>query len=284
LTVASDRTNGDGITRGVGVLEFHYENGDTRPIQVMQNLSINNGLDNSPQGSFPASTRSSRLSLILDAAPSVDVNGVPQTLGLIDVNSQGLLGGMITGTGDLDGDATFNNDRVFSSADGTRDYYPRGVWSTRFPSSPESDFLVEAIYAGTVYRWEVSYTGNIIWADPNTGTLASVSDTGGVDVVLKGVSSAPATTIPGDYNNDNIVNGADYVVWRKNRMTNNMLPNDPFGPLILDSQYNLWRANFGKTPGTGAGSVVTMDAVPEPGTVVLTFGGLISVARVRRRS
>jgi hypothetical protein len=284
FTVASDRTNGDGITRGVGVAEFHFENGGTRPIQVANTLSINNGLDNSPQGLFSASTRSSRLALVLDAAPTVDINGVPQSLGLFDVNFSGLLGGTISGTGDLDGDTVFNNDRVFSSADGAKDYYPRSAWSRpSLAGINQDDFLVQAIYGGTVYKWEVSYTGTITWTDPNLGTVASVSDTDGVDVVLKGVSSGPATTIAGDYNNNNIVDAADYVVWRKNRLTANVMPNDPFGPLIADSQYNLWRANFGKTPGTGAGSVVNICAVPEPSTLVLILGGLIGVVLVRRR-
>ena len=282
MRVASDRTNGDGISRGVGFVEFHYENGNTRPIQVMQNLSINNGLDNTPQGTFPASTRSSRLSLVLDAAPTVDGGGVPQTLGLIDVNHQSIIGGTILGTGDLDGDGTFDNDRVFTSANGSKDYYPRSEWS-RFPSLQESDFLVEAIFAGTVYRWEVSYTGNITWIDPNAGTIASVSDTGGVDVVLKGVSSAVATTIPGDFNNNGVVDAADYVLWRKNQRTSNVLANDPFGPLIGDSQYKLWKANFGKTPGQGAGSVLNSVRVPEPNTMLIVLGAIIGALLFRRR-
>jgi hypothetical protein len=248
----------------------------------MQNLSINNGLDNTPQAPFPASTRSSRLSLVLDAAPTVDGNGVPQTLGLIDVNHQGIIGGSIMGTGDLDGDGTFNNDRVFSSADGSKNYYPRGDWS-RFPSLQESDFLVEAIYAGIVYRWEVSYTGNITWTDPNSGTLASVSDTGGVDVVLKGVSSGSATSIPGDYNNNGIVDAGDYVVWRKNQRTSAVLPNDPFGPLVGDSQFNLWRANFGKVPGQGAGSGISAGNIPEPAAILLVFAAVICATFARRR-
>lgn len=283
LTVASDRTNGDGITRGVGVVEFHFENGNTRPIQVMQNLSLNNGLDNSPQGSFPASTRSSRLSLVLDAAPTVDGNGVPQALGLIDVNSQGLLGGTIGGTGDLDGDATFNNDRVFSSADGVKDYYPRNVFTSRptLTSQPEDNFLVSAIYNGTLYKWEVTYTGNIVWADVNAGTLASVSDTGGVDVVLKGVSSGPANSIPGDFNNNGVVDAADYVLWRKNQRTTNVLANDPYGPLVSDSQFALWRSNFGKTIGQGAGTALNSGAVPEPGAMLLVFVVLMGAATLR---
>jgi hypothetical protein len=281
MAVAAERTLADGLTRGVGVVEFHYENGNTRPIQVMQNISINNGLDSS---ATPSTTRSSRLSLILDAAPTVDGSGVPQMLPLIDVNSQGLLGGVINGTGDLDGDGTTNNDRIFSSADGTKNYYPRSAWTrSTLSSHPQDDFLVSAIYNGIVYKWEVSYTGNITFTDPNAGTIGSVSDTGGVDVVLKGVSSGPATTVPGDYNNNGIVDAGDYDVWRKNRLTDHVLPNDPFGPMVVDSQYNLWKSNFGKTPGPGSGTVLNTGAVPEPGTMFLFLAGLISVSLIRRK-
>jgi len=287
MRVASDRTNGDGLTRGVGFLEFHYENGNTRPVQVMTNLSLNNGLDNTPQGSFPASTRSSRLALILDAAPTVDGNGVPQTLGLIDVGSQGIFAGVINGVGDLDGDGIFTNDQVFSSADGTKNYYPRSAFTDplrpNLSSQPVDNFLVSAIYNGIIYKWEVSYTGSITFSDPNTGTVGSVSDTGGADVVLKGVSSGPATSVPGDYNNNGVVDAADYVVWRKNQRTTNVLPNDPFGPLIGDSQFNLWRSNFGKVPGQGAGSSLIGGAVPEPATVWLAVASVFATVLPRRR-
>ena len=35
----------DGVTRGVAISEFHYENGGVRPIQVASHLTLNNGLE-----------------------------------------------------------------------------------------------------------------------------------------------------------------------------------------------------------------------------------------------
>ncbi len=87
FTVASDRTNGDGVQTGVGIVEFDFENGGTRPIQVAHNLSINNGQDNAGPGIR------STLDLVLHDAPTVDGNGVPQNLGLFDVNYSGFFGG-----------------------------------------------------------------------------------------------------------------------------------------------------------------------------------------------
>jgi hypothetical protein len=74
--------------------------------------------------------------------------------------------------------------------------------------------------------------------------------------------------LPGDYNNNGTVDSADYVVWRKYNGTTNTLPNDPTGGTIGMTQYNTWRANFGRPPGSGLGSTVSA-AVPEPTTLVL---------------
>ena len=94
---AFDVLDPDGVTTGVGIFEFHFQNGGTRPIQVLNNLSLNNGLDIATGG-----TRSSRLDLRLDAAPTL-IGGVPQNLGLFDVDSDmdGL--GLLQGTGALSG-------------------------------------------------------------------------------------------------------------------------------------------------------------------------------------
>ena len=61
--------------------------------------------------------------------------------------------------------------------------------------------------------------------------------------------------LAGDYNNNNVVDAADYVLWRENNGTNNTLPNDPIGGTIDVDQYNQWKANFGKTPGAGSALV-----------------------------
>jgi hypothetical protein len=64
--------------------------------------------------------------------------------------------------------------------------------------------------------------------------------------------------LPGDFNDDDKVDAADYIVWRKNEATNNALTNDNgLGTPIGAAHYNLWRANFGMTlpmPGAGSGA------------------------------
>jgi hypothetical protein len=86
--------------------------------------------------------------------------------------------------------------------------------------------------------------------------------------------------VPGDYNDNGIVDAADYVVWRKG------------GPLLFEvdtpgtvneADYTAWRARFGQTTaGAGSGSL-TITAVPEPATMVFAVLGLLTIHIVRRR-
>jgi hypothetical protein len=61
---------------------------------------------------------------------------------------------------------------------------------------------------------------------------------------------AQALPAASDFNQDGVIDAADYVVWRKNDGT--------------QGGYTTWRVNFGKFAGIGANS-----SVPEPATAVL---------------
>ena len=91
---------------------------------------------------------------------------------------------------------------------------------------------------------------------------------------------------PGDYNNNGIVDAADYVLWRKNVGTTTALPNDLIGGTIGTAQYNQWRTNFGQTaPGAGSSSGAIANAtVPEPATCVLLVIAAAGLCPRRRRS
>jgi hypothetical protein len=66
--------------------------------------------------------------------------------------------------------------------------------------------------------------------------------------------------LPGDYNRDGAVDAADYVAWRKSP---NNFGGDPDG-------YNTWRANFGRTAGSGAATSSALGvAVPESSSLTL---------------
>jgi hypothetical protein len=81
-----------------------------------------------------------------------------------------------------------------------------------------------------------------------------------------------AIPLPGDYNNNHVVDAADYALWRDNVGTTNVLLNDAIGGTIGQAQYDQWQANFGKSIASGGAGIV-----PEPQTLLLVFAaaGLI---------
>jgi hypothetical protein len=78
----------------------------------------------------------------------------------------------------------------------------------------------------------------------------------------------PLPELPGDYNGDDSVDAADYVLWRKNP-----------GGMFTPADYYRWRANFGNT-ASQVGS-----AIPEPTSAVMSLliGMAVTVVRARRR-
>jgi hypothetical protein len=85
----------------------------------------------------------------------------------------------------------------------------------------------------------------------------------GNDVVLFTLSG-----LDGDYNNDGVVDAADYTVWRDNLgAAAGTLLNDPDGIAIGTAQYATWKRNFGATLTSPIS--VGRAAVPEPSTGVL---------------
>ncbi len=102
-------------------------------------------------------------------------------------------------------------------------------------------------------------------------------------------SSSFARLLPaqltGDYNNNGVVDAADYILWRKNQNTTRVLANDLIGGTIGAAHYNQWRTQFGKT----AGSVTSLTPadfssnVPEPATLALMVFAASAIYLPRRR-
>jgi formylglycine-generating enzyme len=92
--------------------------------------------------------------------------------------------------------------------------------------------------------------------------------------------------VPGDYNNNGVVDAADYVVWRKHLNESFQLQNEVASTTpgtVTQDDYNAWRARFGNTSGSGSGSNLGAASVPEPTTCVLVvFAAMIAVGARRR--
>lgn len=78
----------------------------------------------------------------------------------------------------------------------------------------------------------------------------------------------PPPILVGDYNNNGVVDAADYVTWRDRLNGGGPLANDPTPESIDQSDFDAWKLNFGATAGSGAASLNTPVAtVPEPATI-----------------
>lgn len=85
------------------------------------------------------------------------------------------------------------------------------------------------------------------------------------------ISAVEQPTTAGDYNNDGVVDAADYVVWRRNVGTTNALVNDNgIGGVVGQLQYDLWRSRFGLHVAASA-AVIASGPVPEPGNHLLVM-------------
>ena len=81
-----------------------------------------------------------------------------------------------------------------------------------------------------------------------------------------------AAFLPGDFNHDDIVNAADYTVWRNG-----------LGSAFSDEDYRVWKNHFGQIEGSAATSSM---AVPEPSHLVLLapmIGGILIQQRRNSR-
>ena len=247
--------NPDGLITGVGVVEFHYENGGVRPIQITGNLNINNGVISATNDG----KRSSRLELKLDAAPTVTA-GVPQNLGLFDI------GGGIGGGGDLDNDLNYSNDRVFSNSAGTTHYR-------------EGD-TVSAILGSTKYNWTISYTGAIAFSDADNSVVSSIlGPMNGADVVLMGLSTETVAVDNANFDGSAKVDGHDFLIWQRGLgVGTNLATGDANNSnSVTSADLGVWKTQFG-TP-----TVAVAGSVPEPSSAMLLAAACAALAARRRR-
>jgi hypothetical protein len=138
-------------------------------------------------------------------------------------------------------------------------------------------------------------TGNSSVVNNSATNLGAAFNVGGAhNLVFKYGALLTSTPNPtGDYNNNGVVDGADYVLWRNG----GPLSNDST-PGVQPEDYGVWRANFGQTGGPSGPSTLLNGfvryvtsgvgsgaAVPEPTSVFLVgIGlGLFAVSGCRKK-
>ncbi len=104
---------------------------------------------------------------------------------------------------------------------------------------------------------------------------SSQSGTTWIDDVVLQISNP---LVPGDYNGNDVVDAADYVVWRKNNGLMGgatVAQGDGTGDgNVMDDDYTYWRDRFGNpTPGSGSGGLGS-SSVPEPAAALLLAVGV----------
>jgi hypothetical protein len=125
-----------------------------------------------------------------------------------------------------------------------------------------------------LFDWTgVNPTGAFNVSSPYSWNLSKLYTTG--EVALTAVPGV----VPGDFNNNGVVDAADYIIWRKG-----------IGVAPTPENYNLWRANFGQTAGSGSTSALPLppspfvNAVPEPSSLAIALfatAGFLIIPRDR---
>lgn len=160
-------------------------------------------------------------------------------------------------TGDIFGNPVWNTAARMASG-----VFDTGVTPTFFPGS-----------TGTVFT--------SIGTSTTVGNLAAAT----ISTIVR-TNFTPVGMPSADYNQNGIVDGADYVVWRNTlgqSVPNGTGADGSNNGMIDDADYTFWRSRFGLPMGAGSGGSLSTGAIPEPTSLFLLAVGMIMIVWVQRR-
>ncbi|MEX2169663.1 MAG: hypothetical protein WD851_10150 [Pirellulales bacterium] len=149
-----------------------------------------------------------------------------------------------------------SDDSDWHLIDNNGDGGPQAPFSADFNAPGDGIYMWLTSGSWVYAKWDFPFTFNRSWSA----------------IRLTQFTGVTPPELNGDYNNNGVVDAADYAVWRDNEGSMSMLPNDPHDGIIGQDQHNTWRANFGMQGGAGA-----VVAIPEPTSISLVLGGLLGV-------
>ena len=124
------------------------------------------------------------------------------------------------------------------------------------------------------WQFEPTNSGNLKWE----GSVAWVG--GRIEVSTLDTGALLVPSVPGDYNQNGVVDAADYVVWRDELEDGGVGRSDGNQDGQVDAaDYDLWKANFGQV---AAGSSINASAAPEPTSVLSLLLGILPMMIGRR--
>ena len=170
------------------------------------------------------------------------------------------------------------NDHVGSTPGGLREFFrfsdiSSGLEGPEIPLAANGVDLADGVHVEWLFTSQttvdisVSTLDGLTLLGMFTDTLSDITAIQGFrfnawdteeTLTISNFAVIPPGALAGDYNNDGSVDAADYVEWRDTDSSN-------------PDSYNTWRANFGRTAGSGAGAAQTASSasVPEPSTLAL---------------